>query len=44
MVDPLLLCGVFYFRGGIGENVLGNLFSSKDFFREQLKTGKSGEG
>jgi hypothetical protein len=44
MVDPLLRCGVFFFREGIGEDVLGNLFSSKDFFREQVKTGKSGEG
>jgi hypothetical protein len=44
MVDPLLGCGVFFFRGGIGEDVLGNLFSSKDFFREQVKTGKSREG
>jgi hypothetical protein len=44
MVDPLLRCGVFFFRGGVGEDVLRNLFSSKDFFREQVKTGKSREG
>jgi hypothetical protein len=44
IVDPLLRCGVFFFRGGIREDVLGNLFSSKDFFREQVKTGKSREG
>jgi hypothetical protein len=44
MVDPLLRCGVFFFRGGIGEDVFRYLFSSKDFFREQVKTGKSREG
>jgi hypothetical protein len=44
MVDPLLRCGVFFFGGGIREDVLGNLFSSKDFFREQVKTGKAERG
>jgi hypothetical protein len=44
MVDPLLRCGVFFFKGGVGEDLLGNLFSSKDFFREQVKTGKNREG
>jgi hypothetical protein len=44
VVDPLFWCGVFFFRGGIGEDVLGNLFSSKDFFRKQVKTRKSREG
>jgi hypothetical protein len=43
VVDPLFQCGVFFFKGGIGEDVIGNLFSSKDFFRKQVKTGKSRE-
>jgi hypothetical protein len=43
VVDPLFRRGIFFFRGGIGEDVLGNLFSSKDFFRKQVKTGKSRE-
>jgi hypothetical protein len=29
--------GVFSFSGGIGEDILGNPFSSKDFLREQVK-------
>jgi stalled ribosome alternative rescue factor ArfA len=44
VVDPLFRRGDFFFKGGIREDVLGNLFSSKDFFREQVKTGKSREG
>jgi hypothetical protein len=44
MVDPLLRCGVFFFRGGVGEDVLGNLFNSKDLFREQVKTEKAERG
>jgi hypothetical protein len=44
MVDPLLRCGVFFFRGGIREDVLGNFFSSKDFLREQVKTEKTEKG
>jgi hypothetical protein len=43
VVDPLFRRGVFFFRGGIGEDVLRNLFSSKDFFSKQVKTGKCRE-
>jgi hypothetical protein len=28
---PLFRCGVFFFSGGIGKDVLRNLFSTKDF-------------
>jgi hypothetical protein len=40
VVGPLFRRGAFFFNGGIGEDVLGNLFSSKYFLREQsrLKT------
>jgi hypothetical protein len=44
VVDPLLRCGIFFFRGGIREDVLGNLFCSKDFFRKQVKTEKAERG
>jgi hypothetical protein len=44
VVDPLFRRGVFFFRGGIGEDVLGNLFSPKDLFRKQVKTGKAERG
>jgi stalled ribosome alternative rescue factor ArfA len=44
VVDPLFRRGVFFFSGRIGEDVLGNLFSSKDLFRKQVKTEKSREG
>jgi hypothetical protein len=37
VVCPLFQRGVFSFSGGIGEDVLGNLFSSKDLLREQVK-------
>jgi hypothetical protein len=40
VVDPLFWRGVFFFRGRIGEDVLGNFFSSKDLFREQVRTGE----
>jgi hypothetical protein len=40
VVNPLFRCGVLFFSGGIGEDVLGNLFSSKDLFRKQVKAGK----
>jgi hypothetical protein len=40
VVDPLFRRGVFFFRGGIREHVLENLFSPKDLFRKQVKTGK----
>jgi hypothetical protein len=39
VVHPLFRRGVFFFSGGIGGDVLGNLFSSKDSFKEQVKTG-----
>jgi hypothetical protein len=44
VVCPLFWRGVFSFIGGIGEDVLRNLFSSKDFFGKQVKAGKSREG
>jgi hypothetical protein len=34
VVDPLFWRGVLFFSGGIREDVLRNLFSSKDFFRK----------
>jgi hypothetical protein len=37
VVRPLFRRGVFSFSGGIGEDVLGNLFSSKDLLKEQVK-------
>jgi hypothetical protein len=40
----LFRCGVFFFSGGIREDVLGNLFSSKDFFGKQVKAGKAERG
>jgi hypothetical protein len=40
VVGPLFWRGVFFFSGGIGEDVLGNLFSSKDLLREQVKAEK----
>jgi hypothetical protein len=39
----LFRSGAFFFSGGIGEDVLGNLFSSKDLFREQVEA-ESKEG
>jgi hypothetical protein len=44
VVDPLFRHSVIFFRGRIGEDVLGNLFSPKDFFRKQVKTGKDRRG
>jgi hypothetical protein len=44
VVDPAFWRSVFFFRGGIGEDVLRNLFSPKDLFRKQVKTRKSREG
>jgi hypothetical protein len=44
VVNPLFRRGVFFFIGGVREDVLRNLFSSKDFFRKQIKTGKSRKG
>jgi hypothetical protein len=39
VVGPLFWHGVFFFSGRIREDVLGNLFSSKDLLREQVKAG-----
>jgi stalled ribosome alternative rescue factor ArfA len=44
VVDPLFRRDVLFFSKGIGEDVLGNLFSSKDLFREQVKTEKAERG
>jgi hypothetical protein len=44
VVDPLFRRGGLFFTGGIGEDVLGNLFSSKNLFRKQVKAEKSREG
>jgi hypothetical protein len=41
VVDPLFRRGVFFFSGGIEEDVLGDLFSSKDILRKQVKTEKT---
>jgi hypothetical protein len=38
VVGPLFRRGVLFFGGGIVEDVLGNLFSSKNLLREQVKT------
>jgi hypothetical protein len=40
VVNPLFRRGVLFFSGGVGEDVLGNLFSSKDLFRKQVKAVK----
>jgi hypothetical protein len=37
VVDPLFRCGVLFFSGGIGKDVLRNLLSSQDFLRKQVK-------
>jgi hypothetical protein len=42
VVHPLFWCGILFFRGGVGEDVLGNLFGPKDLFRKQVKTRKAG--
>jgi hypothetical protein len=44
VVDPLFRRGVLFFGGGVGEDVLGNLFSPKDLFRKQVKTEKTEMG
>jgi stalled ribosome alternative rescue factor ArfA len=43
VVDPLYRHGVLFFRG-IREDVLGDLFSSKDLFRKHVKTEKTEKG
>jgi hypothetical protein len=44
MAYPLFRHGVFFFRGGIRDDVLGHFFSPKDFFREQVKAGENRRG
>jgi hypothetical protein len=44
VVGPLFRRSILFFSRGIGEDVLRNLFSSKDFFREQVKIGKMEKG
>jgi hypothetical protein len=36
--------GIFFFSKGIREDVLGNLFSSKDLLWEQVEAEKTKEG
>jgi hypothetical protein len=40
VVRPLFRRSVFSLSGGIREDVLGNLFCSKDLLREQVKAEK----
>jgi hypothetical protein len=42
VVGPLFRCGVFFFSRGIREDVLRNLFSSKDFLWEQVEVENKG--
>jgi hypothetical protein len=44
VVDPLFRRGVLFFFRGIREDVLGDFFSSKDFFEKQVKTKKTDRG
>jgi hypothetical protein len=44
VVNPLFRRGVFFFRGGVREDVLGHFFSPKDFFRKQVKAGENRKG
>jgi hypothetical protein len=44
VINPLFRCGVFFFRGGVREDVLGHFFGSKDFFRKQVKAGENRRG
>jgi hypothetical protein len=37
MVGPLFRRGVFLFSRGIGEDVLGDFFSTEDFLRQQVE-------
>jgi hypothetical protein len=43
VVGPLFRRGAFFFSGGIREDVLENLFSSKNLLREQVEA-ESKEG
>jgi hypothetical protein len=44
VVDPLFWHGVLFFKRGVRGDVLGCFFSSKDFFRKQIKAGEKREG
>jgi stalled ribosome alternative rescue factor ArfA len=44
VIDPLFRRGVLFFRGGVREDVLRDLFSSKDFFRKQVKAERTEKG
>jgi hypothetical protein len=41
VVDSLFRCSVLFFFRGVREDVLGDLSSSKDFFRKQVKAEKT---
>jgi hypothetical protein len=43
MAGPLLRHGILCFEGGIGGDVLRNIFSPDDFFREQIKAERGKE-
>jgi hypothetical protein len=40
VVNPLFWRGVLFFRGGVGEDVLGHLFGPKDLSKKQVKAEK----
>jgi hypothetical protein len=44
VVDPLFQRGVLFFFRGIRKDVLGDFFSSKDFFGKQVQTEKTERG
>jgi hypothetical protein len=44
VVDPLFRRSVLFFGGGVREDVLGDLFSSKIFFRKQVKAERTERG
>jgi hypothetical protein len=41
VVDSLFRCSVLFLFRGVREDVLGDLSSSKDFFRKQVKAEKT---
>jgi stalled ribosome alternative rescue factor ArfA len=44
VVDPLFRRSVLFFFRGVREDVLRDLFSSKDFFRKQVKAERTERG
>jgi hypothetical protein len=44
VIDPLFQRGVLFFKGGVRGDVLGRLFSPKDFFRKQIEAGENEKG